>query len=182
MIKVFVMLANGFEEIEGLTVVDLLRRANIEVVMVSIEDTKRIVGSHNIVVEADALFEQVKDDSVNMVVLPGGMPGSNRLREHSGLRHMILARDESKEYLAAICAAPSIFAQLGILKGRDAVCHPTVEDQLKGANLCHNKVIRDGHIITSRGMGTSIDFAAEIIKVLMDEDTASGILKSIIYM
>ena len=121
-LKVYIFLADGFEEIEGLTVVDIMRRAKIDVETISITGQKQINGAHKIIVEADRLFEETDFSDGDMLVLPGGMPGTLNLKEHEGLRNLIGEFDKKKKYLAAICAAPSILSELGILKGRKALC------------------------------------------------------------
>ena len=120
-LKVYIFLADGFEEIEGLTVVDIMRRAKIDVETISITGQKQINGAHKIIVEADRLFEETDFSDGDMLVLPGGMPGTLNLKEHEGLRNLIGEFDKKKKYLAAICAAPSILSELGILKGRKHV-------------------------------------------------------------
>ena len=181
--KVLVFLADGFEEIEGLTVVDLLRRADIEVTMVSIQDTCAVMGAHGIPVTADVTIDAVMDQEPDMVVLPGGMPGTLNLKAHKGVEAMILKNYEAGRYIAAICAAPSVFAELGLLDGKTATSYPSFEDVLKehGSNYVYDQVAVDGTIITSRGMGTAIAFAGKIIEVLKDQKTADDILESIVY-
>ena len=173
MSKVYVFLADGFEEIEGLTVVDLLRRAGEEVETVSIMGRKMIEGSHKIKVEADALFEETDFTEGKMLVLPGGMPGTRHLGAYKPLTDMLCDWDTKGKQLAAICAAPSVFGDLGILNGKEAVCYPGFEERLTVA-------VTD-HVITSRGMGTAIDFAAALIARLQDEKKAEEIKTSIIY-
>ena len=135
MSEVCVFLADGFEEIEGLTVVDLLRRAGIETRTVSIMGQEEIQGAHGIIVKADSLFENTDFSEVKMLVLPGGMPGTIHLKEHKGLEELILKHNEEKKYLAAICAAPTVFGGMGILKGKKAICYPGMEEGLTGADV-----------------------------------------------
>ena len=122
--KTAIFLADGFEEIEALTVVDLLRRANIEISTVSIMGRKNVTGSHNITVEADALLEETDFDSLDMLILPGGMPGTTNLADCKALTDKIKEFDEKDKMLCAICAAPTVFGKLGILKGKKACCFP----------------------------------------------------------
>ena len=152
MSKVNVYLADGFEEVEGLTVVDLLRRAGIETDMVSIMGRKEIVGARKIPVLADKLFEEQDDPDV--IVLPGGMPGTLHLKAHEGLAHLIRKADKEGKLLAAICAAPSVLGQAGILNGKKAACHPGFEEKLTGAEVFFSPVVCDGNVITSRGCRT----------------------------
>ena len=177
MSKVNVYLADGFEEVEGLTVVDLLRRAGIETDMVSIMGRKEIVGARKIPVLADKLFEEQDDPDV--IVLPGGMPGTLHLKAHEGLAHLIRKADKEGKLLAAICAAPSALGILGILEGKNATCYPGFEDQLKGAKFKAVPVVTDGNITTSRGMGTSILLGLELVKLLKDEETSKKLAEAI---
>lgn len=179
--KVCVFLADGFEEIEGLTVVDLLRRAGEEVVTVSIMGRKEITGSHRIQVMADELFENVDFSQAKLLVLPGGMPGTKYLGAHERLTKLLVQWNKENKMLAAICAAPSVFGDLGLLKGKEAVCYPGFEKRLTGASIGTGAVAVDGNITTSRGLGTAIDFAAALIGQLQDDEKAEEIKKSIIY-
>jgi 4-methyl-5(b-hydroxyethyl)-thiazole monophosphate biosynthesis len=181
MAKVYIFLADGFEEIEGLTVVDLLRRADIEITMVSITDKKLITGSHNIKVEADELFESLDFKDADMLVLPGGMPGTNQLGSHEGLVKLLTNFNTKNQQIAAICAAPSVLGVNGILQGKKATCFPGFEEKLLGASATGSKVEIDSNIITAKGMGVSIDFALSIIEKLKDKDTADRIGKAIQY-
>lgn len=181
MSKVHVFLADGFEEIEGLTVVDLLRRAGISTDTVSIMGRRGITGSHQIKVEADLLFEEADFAETDMLVLPGGLPGTDHLREHEGLRGQILKFAEEGRQLAAICAAPTVFAALGLLEGRKATCYPTMEGELSGAEVTGANVVTDGNITTGRGMGTAIDFSLRLIEILRDKKTADEMAEKIVY-
>lgn len=179
--QVSVFLADGFEEIEGLTVVDLLRRAGVEVTTVSITGEKTIHGAHGIDVQADELFEEVDYESQDMLVLPGGMPGTLNLGAHKGLETLLRKFYNDKKYLAAICAAPSVFGKYGFLKGRKATSYPGFEEQLEGAMCVDDAVAVDEHMITSRGMGTAIPFSLTLIELLIDREMADKIGKSIIF-
>lgn len=179
--KVYVFFADGFEEIEGLTVVDMLRRVNVETVMVSVNDTKTVTGAHGIVMQADGVFTDYTYEDGAMAVLPGGMPGTNHLMAHEGLKKLLLSYDENKKYLAAICAAPSVLGMNGLLEGRHATCYPGFEGKLLGAEALSDAVVMDGNIITSRGMGTAISFGAALISVLVGEEAAEELLKTIQY-
>lgn len=179
--KVCVFLADGFEEIEGLTVVDLLRRAGEEVMMVSIMGRKEVTGSHGIRVTADALYEEMDFTQAKLLVLPGGMPGTKYLGAYKPLTDLLLRWNEERKKIAAICAAPSVFGDLGILNGKEAVCYPGFEERLTGAVIGKGSVAVDGHITTSRGLGTAIDFAAALIEQLQNSEKAEEIKKSIIY-
>ena len=170
--KVYVFLADGFEEIEGLTVVDILRRGQIETVMVSITGNRTVTGSHGIAVTADRLFEEGNLSDGTLYVLPGGMPGTRYLGEHAGLCDLLVKAKEEGKKVAAICAAPSVLGQLGLLKGENATCYPGFEEKLEGAVVTKNEVEVSGQITTSRGMGTAIVFALELLGQLKGRDAA----------
>lgn len=179
--KVYIFLADGFEEIEGLTVVDLLRRADIQIDMVSIMGRKQVVGAHGIKVEADYLYEEVKVEAADMLVLPGGMPGTKNLAGHRELCKQLRSFHEEKKGVAAICAAPMVLGQNGILQGKRAVCYPGFEQYLEGAIVEKIEVVTDGNVITSRGLGTAIAFALAIITYFVGEEKANDVKNAIIY-
>lgn len=181
MSKVYVFFAEGFEEIEALTVVDMLRRVNVETVMVSVGEDKVVKGAHNIPVVTDGLFTEFSYEDGTMAVLPGGMPGTNHLMAHEGLKKLLHTYQEEKKYLAAICAAPSVLGMNGLLEGRHATCYPGFEEKLLGAKALPDAVVMDGTIITSKGMGTAISFGAALVSVLAGEETAEELLKAIQY-
>lgn len=179
--KAYVFLADGFEEIEGLTVVDLLRRAGAEVLMVSVGEGLTVRGSHDIELKADVLFEEAEYGDADILVLPGGMPGTLNLRNHEKLCALLKEFAAKDKKIAAICAAPMILGELGILKGKRATCYPGFEEKLFGAEVCTERVVRDGNLTTSRGLGTAISFALELISQLYGEEKAEEIKKSVIY-
>lgn len=181
MSKVYVFFADGFEEIEALTVVDMLRRVKVETVMVSVNGKRSVKGAHGIVVETDGVFSDYSYKDGTMAVLPGGMPGTNHLMAHEGLKEVLLSYDREKKYLAAICAAPSVLGLNGLLQGRHATCFPGFEEKLLGAVAMPDAVVMDGNMITSRGMGTAIAFAAALVSVLLDEETSEQLLETIQY-
>ena len=181
MANVYVFTADGFEEIEGLTVVDLMRRAG-EVQMVSISDGLAVKGSHGIEIKADTFFDDVDFSQADLLVLPGGMPGTLHLGEHEGLTGLLQDFAAKGKRVAAICAAPSVLGGLGLLKGKRAVCYPGFEDKLTGAQVEMEEVVTDGCITTSRGLGTAIPFALELISLLFGPEKAEEIKKSVIYM
>lgn len=179
--KVFVFLADGFEEIEGLTVVDILRRAGVDVTMMSVTGSLSISGSHDIGIQADCLFDAKKAEKADMLVLPGGMPGTLTLKGHGGLIKLLRTFDSEKKNIAAICAAPGILGGLGMLKGKKACSYPSFEDKLDGAEVQQVPVVTDGHITTGRGMGAAIPFALRLTAILCGEDKAEEVRKSIVY-
>lgn len=181
MAKAYVFLAEGFEEIEGLTVVDILRRAGVETVMVSVGEWKEVTGSHAIMTKADCLFEEIEGKEADLYVLPGGMPGTKNLAAHDGLGVLLKKAAAAGRKVAAICAAPSVLGGLGLLAGKKAACYPGFEAQLTGADVQYDAVVVDGNITTSRGMGTAIPFALALTEQLTDSETAEKMGKSIIF-
>ncbi len=181
MSKVYVFMADGTEEVEALTVIDLLRRAKVEVVTVSIMERLGINSSHNIVIAADELYGQSDYMDGDMIVLPGGMPGTKYLKNHEALRKVLFAYRDAGKYLAAICAAPSILGANGFLEGKKAVCYPGFEEELKGAVITDERVVTDDRFITSKGLGTAIDFSLELITLLVNKEAAEKIAESVQY-
>ncbi len=179
--RVSVFLADGFEEIEGLTVVDLLRRAGVEVTTISITDDYTIHGAHKIDVQADKLFHEVEYTGEDMVVLPGGMPGTLNLGAHEGVKRVLEQFYAERKYIGAICAAPSVLGKYGMLEGRKATSYPGFEEELKGAEYVTESVAVSDFVITSRGLGTAIDFSLALIEKLVGAEKAEQISHSIMY-
>lgn len=177
---VYLFMADGFEEVEGLTVVDLVRRAGIELKTVSVMGRIEITGAHGIEVKADCLFEDMKEPA-EMLILPGGVPGTPNLKAHKGLQQLICKSAEQGIYLAAICAAPTVYGELGLLKGKKATCYPGLENGLLGAEVVYDNVAADGNFITSRGVGTAIDFSLKLVELLQNKAEADKIAKAIVY-
>ena len=169
---IYVMLADGFEEIEALTVVDYVRRAGIELKTVGVTG-KVVTGSHNIPVTADLLPRET--EIPKMVVLPGGLPGTNHLNESEYVRNTITACLEQGGMAAAICAAPSVLGEMGLLNGKTAICYPGFEEKLTGAKISKTPVIRDGNIITGKSAGVANQFAYAIIAAFKGDDKAEEI-------
>lgn len=181
MSRVAIFLAAGFEEIEALTVVDLLRRAGIEISMVSITGDRQVTGSHKIQVTADQLIEEVDFDVVDMIVLPGGMPGTENLEACGQLMGQVEAFHKAGKCISAICAAPSILGHRGMLKGRNACAFPEYESHLEGANVTRNEVEVSEHITTARGMGCTIPFGLAIVERFLGKETAENLGKKVVY-
>lgn len=179
--KALIFLADGFEEVEGLTVVDLLRRAEISVDMVSITGNKKVIGSHGISVEADVLFAEADVAEADAYILPGGMPGTRNLEACAPLIDVLKEANEKGKLLCAICAAPLVLGVNHLLEGKKASCYPGFEKDLHGALVSYDPVSKQDNVITSRGLGTAIAFGAEIIEALLDKDTAEKVKESIIY-
>jgi 4-methyl-5(b-hydroxyethyl)-thiazole monophosphate biosynthesis len=179
--KAAIFFATGYEEVEALTVVDLLRRAKIDTVCVAIDNAKTVTSSHNVTVSMDAGIDEIDFDSFDILICPGGMPGTLNLEACKKLTDNIKKFDEEGKLIAAICAAPSIFGHLGLLTGREACIYPGMEAELKGADVVYDKVAKAGNIITSRGMGTAIAFGLEIVAALIDKETADKLGKTVVY-
>jgi protein deglycase len=176
MSRVLVPLAEGFEEIEAVTVIDLLRRAGIEVVVAGLASGP-VTGSHGITLEPDASLEDVLDESFDMVALPGGMPGAKHLAEDSRLRDLLRRMTHEDRYTAAICAAPGVLAKAGLLAGKRATSFPGFLTPEIAPQTCivEDPVVVDGKVITSRGAGTAMDFALALIQRLEGSNVARDV-------
>lgn len=179
--KACIVLAEGFEEIEALTVVDCLRRADIFVNVTSLNDDLIVNGAHNIKVMAEEFFSSTNLSDFDILILPGGGLGTQNLSKSMLVKDALKYMVENDKYIAAICAAPSVLGKYGILDGKCACCYPGFEDKLTGATVSHNGVEKSGKVITARAMGVSIDFSLEIISTLLDSNTAERISDSILY-
>ena len=168
---VYILLADGFEEIEALCPLDLLRRAGVETKTVSITEKRAVTGSHGITVTADLTAENSLSD-IEMLVLPGGMPGSTNLYGSKFCDGLVRNAAKSGAYLAAICAAPLVLGRRGLLAGKEAVCFPGFENELVGAHLSDKRVVRDGKIITAIGMGAALEFGLALVEIFCGKETA----------
>lgn len=178
---IYLFLAEGFEEVEALVPLDLLRRCEKEVVSVGIGETL-ITGAHGITVAADITeHELVLSDEIEMIILPGGMPGTLGLQKNSVVHEAIDYCTKRGIYIAAICAAPSILGQKGLLDGREAVCYPGFEAQLTGARISERPVVQDGHIITARGAGVAMQFSLKLAELLCGADKARALSDALQY-
>ncbi len=181
MSKIGIFFSKGYEEIEALTVVDLVRRVGIEIDMISVDGTPEVEGSHGIVVKMDKVLPEVDFDSLDMIVLPGGLPGTHGLENCEVLMAQLDAFYAAGKYVAAICAAPSIFGHRGYLKGRKATSFPSFESHLDGAEVTGGAAEADGHVITGRGMGCSIPFALKIVEQFLGKEEADALAAKIVY-
>jgi len=177
--KVFIFLADGFEEIEAIAPIDIFRRADINVTVVSISKELIVKGAHNISVSADCLFNEADYNDNDLLFLPGGMPGTKNLDTYEGLKKLILKQAGENNKIAAICAAPSILGKLGLLKGKEAICYPGFEDQLEGAILSKEKIVKSGTISTAIGAGVAIQFALKLVEELKGKSLADKVAASI---
>jgi len=174
-----VVLADGFEEVEAVTVIDLLRRADIKVTALGLEGVE-VRGAHDMWVRADMMFRGF-NEPFDALVLPGGGPGTKRMAASTEMLELVKRSYEHGLLCAAICAAPTVFAKAGILRGKKAVCYPGCEDKMDDATVIEDAVAIDGNIITSRAAGTAIPFALELISALAGEETAENVRSSILY-
>lgn len=179
---VYVLLADGFEEVEALTPVDLLRRAGAEVQTVGITG-KTVKGARGIPVVADILPEEVEWEETEMVVLPGGMPGTMNLNNSPFVHDIVEFCAKTDRYLAAICAAPSIIlGGMDLLNGRRAICYPGMEDGMTGAEVVHQNCCIDERIITGRAAGAAVDFSLALCAAVMGDAAAKQVAESICYV
>jgi len=178
--QLFLFLAAGFEEIEAIATLDILRRADLNVDSVSISNEKSVTGAHGITVEADRLFSEVDFSEADMLILPGGMPGTKNLNAHDELKTLLLAHSKAGKQLAAICAAPMVLGQLGILEGKEATCYPGNEVHLKGAILSEYMIVQDGNVITASGPGVAAEFALQIVEHYFGDEKMEEISKALL--
>jgi len=170
--KVLIVLAEGFEEIEAITPMDILRRADLEVIVAGV-GRKEVTGAHGVRVQADVILEHCRDIP-DAVVLPGGLPGAENLSKSKELEHLIRKMDQAGKLIGAICAAPSlVLARKGFLDGRKATCYPGFEKNFgPNATFSPDRVVRDGHVVTSRGPGSAMEFALELVEQLAGPEKA----------
>lgn len=178
--KVLVPLAEGFEEIEAVTIIDILRRAGIETVTAALKNNP-VKGAHNIFVTADTFLDEViSREEITAIILPGGMPGSTNLKNDSGIINLVQTINKSGGLTAAICAAPIILGESGVLKGKKFTCYPGYEKEIHGAVYVKDKVVSDGTVITSMGPGCAPLFALAVVEYLKDSKTAESVKKQLI--
>ena len=166
--KIYLHLAEGFEDIEAIATTDILRRAGFDVKLVSIMDSKEVLGAWGTKVVADLSFDEVDYNAGDAIVLPGGGLGSENLQKHKGLLEKIKEYNAKKKWVCAICAAPMVLGEAGVLEGKKATCYPGCEEGLKGANVVSDRVCVDGNIITGKGPGATFEFALKIVENLSD--------------
>ena len=179
--KAVLFLADGHEEVEAMTPLDLLRRAGVQVTTASVEGRKTVTGAHQIRIEADALIEEVDLDAADALILPGGMPGTKHEQNCEILRKAVVKAFREGRIVAAICAAPSIFGDLGIVKGKKVTSYPGFEEVLSDATYLTDRVVSDGNMITSRGMGTAFDFGLTLVEKLTDRETVEKLADGTMY-
>lgn len=175
---VYAFFADGFEEIEAFTAIDAMRRAGLDVEIVSVTPGEIVIGAHDISVLCDKNFVNCDFSDAEMLFLPGGMPGAATLDRHEGLRKLILEFAENNKPIAAICAAPMILGKLGLLKGRKATCYPSFEQYLEGAECVDELVVRDGNIITCVGPGGAMEFALTLVDILLGKEKVDELVEA----
>ncbi len=178
--KVALFLASGFEEIEALGTVDILRRAQIPVETVSITDDKKVTGAHGVPVLADKTFAELDFSAIEVLVLPGGMPGAKNLNEHEALKRKIQEHAEKGRVVAAICAAPMVLGGLGLLDGKKATCYPGFEPELIGAKVTGDNVSVDKNIVTGKGPGLVFEFALELVETIAGAGTRKEVREGLL--
>ena len=176
---IYMFLANGFEEVEALCPLDLLRRAGLEVTTVGVGG-EMIVGSHGIAVQADIPEALYRDSSPEMIILPGGMPGTRHLDESRTVDTALRVAANKGAYLAAICAAPMVLGKRGYLEGKRAICFPGFEEYLTGATVAEERVVRDGKVITAAGMGVALEFGLALVAALKGQETADDLRRAVL--
>jgi len=181
MARVCVLLAEGFEELEAITIIDILRRAEVEVVTLSVQGSGlKVRGSHGVNVEADQTLLEAASEAWDMVILPGGLPGATNLRDTPEVQQLLKKQNQAGGKIGAICAAPIALGAAGILEGKKATSYPGFENELRGATYVADRVVRDGNVVTSRGPGTAIEFALELASELSSHEVAQGLRKGML--
>lgn len=171
----YLFLATGFEEIEAITTVDILRRGGVKVTTVSITGEHAVCGLHQIPVTADILFEDADFADGDAFILPGGGMGSQMLNKNEALKQLLVCKHEQNKWIAAICAAPLVLGGLGLVKEKKATCYPGIEPQLTGAILTHEPAVIDGNIITGKGPGLAFSFGLTILSALQGHEVADKV-------
>ena len=177
----YIFFAEGFEEVEALSVVDILRRGGVTVEMISIDNKDYVTSSHNVTLKMDKHFNEIDKNAADIVILPGGMPGTTNLAACKELTDLIKDYNSKNKRIAAICAAPTVFGGLGLLSGKKAICYPGMEDKLEGAIVTVQEVVTDGNITTSRGLGTAIPFGLELLALLESKELSDKISNAIVF-
>lgn len=177
----YVLLADGFEEIEALTVTDVLRRAEVDVMNASLTGEYEVKGAHGITVKCDiTIKEALEADDAQGVILPGGMPGTRNIEKSAEARRLTEKMNSEGRLVAAVCAAPSVLGKMGILEGKKCTCYPGFEEELKGARVKKASVLADGNVITSRGPGTALDFALALTEYITGK-SSEELARSMMY-
>lgn len=179
-IMVYLFLGTGFEEVEAVATIDVLRRAEVELTTVSVMGERSVAGAHGVRIEADKMFDEVEFLNSDMLILPGGMPGTLNLEAHVGLANLLREQNKKGRWIAAICAAPSILGKMHLLRNLQAVCYPGFEDQLEEAFVTKERVMVSGNVVTSRGPGCTIEFALQLVTILKGEEVAKAVAEGML--
>jgi 4-methyl-5(b-hydroxyethyl)-thiazole monophosphate biosynthesis len=178
--RVIVPLANGFEEIEAVAVIDILRRAGCEVVVAGVGGCS-VVGAHHIRIECDRPIDECEAAGFDAVVLPGGLPGTDNLGRSADVGRLLATVNDAGGLIGAICASPTVLNAQGLLDGKVATCHPAHENEMERCIYSTDRVVTDGNVVTSRGAGTAVEFAAELTRHLVSNEAANEILRRIVH-
>lgn len=178
--KACMFFASGYEECEALIVVDMLRRANVDIDMIGLNDIK-VKSSHNVTVNMDKVFSDVNFDEYDIFILPGGMPGTTNLKNDERLLTLLKEKYEANKLICAICAAPSVLAAIGILDGKKATCFPNFRSCLTNSELVDTKCVQDGNVITACGLGAAFEFAKCILNNVLDKEKVEDVYQRICY-
>jgi 4-methyl-5(b-hydroxyethyl)-thiazole monophosphate biosynthesis len=179
--KILVPIADGSEEVETIAIIDVLRRAHLEVMVASVHERLTVTMAHGVKVTADVLVQDVSDQIFEAIILPGGMPGAEHLRDCIVLIDLLKSQQKAGRWLGAICAAPVVVLEYhGLLGGRKATCYPSMSNQLKNASAAHQRVVVDDRCVTSQGPGTALEFALQWVSLLVNQTTADQLKKSLL--
>lgn len=181
MIKVYEFLATGFEDIEALIPLDIMRRAGVDIRTVSVTGSKTVETAHGVTITADLLFEEADFSDADLLMLPGGLPGATNLNEHQGLREALINHAGQGKLIGAICAAPMVLGSLGLLRGKRATCYPGFETYLEGAEYTPELCVRDGNIVTGEGPAAAFPYAYTLLELLTDARTVEQIAEGLMY-
>ncbi|MCL2373264.1 MAG: DJ-1/PfpI family protein [Defluviitaleaceae bacterium] len=179
MYEALLFLAEGFEEIEAIAPLDILRRGNVKVSSVSLTNNHQVTGSHQITITADKIWDEANPSPGTMLILPGG-PGVANYKTHSQLLGLLKSHHQNGGKIAAICGAPTLLGELGLLAGKTATCYPALQGQLKAAEIVNQNVITHGNITTSKSAATSIDFALELLRIIKGSQAAADVAQAIV--
>lgn len=178
--KAIVLLDNGFEEVEALTVVDVLRRGEVKCITCSTNHNEEVIGSHNICVKADNLLENINVDNYDALIIPGGMPGATNLRDNYSVIELIKKFNKEEKIVAAICAGPIVLGKAGVLDGKTVTSYPGFENELGKSKYIEEIVVKDGNVITSRGPATALYFALKILESLEDNSKVENLKENML--
>lgn len=175
-----IFLADGFEEIEAISVIDVLRRGEFNIDSISISENLEVTGAHGVSINADKIFSAVNFDNYDILILPGGMPGTTNLLKHEGLCDLLKEFNLKEKTIGAICAAPIVLGNLGILNNKKGTCYPGFEEQLIGCDIINKDVVTSGNVITAKGAGVSLKFALKILSAKRDDEYINNLMKKMI--